>query len=436
MECQADNSKIMREGTPIGEVLDFGTMSPHFLKASNEMPWRISTRAPLDIGLGSKMDSRLDSLGLDLYAVPDAGLVGMLSLVYTGSVASTVDLLDHLTFSRKLIAIDSKLLPEILSEDAAPVCVGDTAMGQDMFHIIDVDPDCGILTENITEIPPDPWPKELDLAMATKLVYKIHDAVRPRFTSLKMPMDANRHREQVACVALTGALLVGQPHWFQQCAVGSSIISIAAFSRLRNIRREAFDALRQLDATKSGVMNQSRRELSHTRTALAGLSERLASLDVDLASGVDAKLDLTAVLPSPRLASYHSSVVESMGITTGSKYVANLVDRLRYSIAAQRDAITAAERQLDEERRAEISVLAGALSTIAIIFGIFFGFFGTNSEQVNSRYSLLDHHYLGFYLLLVGIALSIFGLFMSLRLKHRIRNNSRRASGPSQLEIR
>jgi hypothetical protein len=417
----------MQEGTPIGETLNLGTMRQHFLKASNEMPWRISTLAPLDIDLGCELNAGLDgNVGLDLYAVPDAGIVAMLKLFYTGSVTSAVDLLDHLTFSKNLISIDGRSLPKLLAECAASVCLGDIIMGQDTFHVIEPDSSTGILREDNVSIAPAPWPKQLDLTMATNLIYKVHDPVRPGFTSLRMPIEANRHNGQIACVALTGALLVGQPEWFQQCVLGSSIIAIAALSRLRNIRRETFDALRQLEAMKFGVMNQSRQELSNARTALATLSERLRGLDVSLASGVEAMLDVTAVLPSPRLASYHSAAVESMGITTGSKYVANLVDRLRYSIAAQGDAIAAAERQQDEERRSEIAVVAGALSTIAIVFGIFFGFFGTNSKQVHNNYSLFDHHYLGLYLLIIGILLSLSGMFLSLRLRRRIRSKPRR----------
>jgi hypothetical protein len=299
-------------------------------------------------------------------------------------------------------------------------------MGQDTFHVIEPASRIGILRENNVNIAPAPWPKQLDLAIAAKLVYKVHDPVRPDFASLKIPIEANRHEDKIACVALPGALLVGQPEWFLNCVLGSSIIAIAALSRLRTIRRETFDALRHLEATKSDVMNQSAQELSYVRTALATSSERLRALDVSLASGVEAMLDVTAVLPSPMLASYHSAAVESMGITAGSKYVANLVDRLRYSIAAQRDAIASAERQRDEERRSEVSIVVGALSTIAIVFGIFFGFFGTNSREVNQNYSLFDQHYAGFYLLIVGLVLSMVGMFLSLRIRRHMRTNSRR----------
>jgi hypothetical protein len=426
MECQADSTSIMQEGTPIGETLNLGTMHQHFLKASNEMPWCIGTLVPLDINLGCELGVGIDGdVRLSVYAVPDAGVVVLLNLSCTGSVSKTVDLLDHLTFARSSISFDGRSLVEIVAECAARICQGDIRLGQDMFHVIEADSTSGILSDDNINVPPAPWLKQLDLTIATKLIYKIHDQVRPDFTSLRMPVDANRHEGQITCVALTGALLLGVPEWFQQCVLGSSIIAIAALSRLRVIRRETFDALRQLEATEFGVMSQNRQELSSARTALARLSERLRGLDIALASGVEAKLDVTAVLPSPRLASYHCAVVESMGITTGSKYVANLVDRLRYSIAAQGDAIAAAERQRDEERRSEISVVAGTLSTIAIVFGIFFGFFGTNAKQVHPNYSLFDHHYLAFYLLLVGIILSVSGMFLSLRLRRRIRRSAR-----------
>ncbi len=416
----------MREGTPIGETLDLGTMAQHFLKASNEMPWRLGTMAPRDIKLGYEPGVGLDrDVQLSVYAVPDAGVVAMLNLSYTASVSKTVDLLDHLTFARSSITFDGRSLAEIVTEYAAGTCPGDITLGQDMFHVIEADSASGILSDNNINVPPPPWLKQLDLTIATKLIYKIHDQVRPDFTSLRMPLDANRHEGQIACVALTGALLIGVPEWFQQCVLGSSIIAIAALSRLRVVRRETFDALRQLEAMEFDVMSQNRQGLSTARTALAKLSERLRWLDIALASGVEAKLDVTAVLPSPRLASYHYATVESMGITTGSKYVSNLVDRLRYSIAAQGDAIAAAERQRDEERRAEISVVAGALSTIAIVFGIFFGFFGTNAKQVSPNYSFFDHHYLGFYLLIAGIILSISCLFLSLLLRRRVRRDTR-----------
>jgi hypothetical protein len=427
IECLSDSSEIMRKGTPIGETLNLGTMRRHFLRASNEMPWRISTIESLELALGCELEAGLDGpAGLDLYAVPDAGLVGLLSLDYVGSIDGAVDLLHHLTFSKDRLSVAGKPLPDLIAELAAPVCPGEILMGQDMFHVIVPDSSAGILTEGNVNIPPAPWPKQLDLTIATKLIYKVHDSVRPDFTSLRMPVEANRHSGQIACVALSGVLLIGQPEWFQQCVLGSSIIAIAALSRLRAIRRDTFDALRQMEGTKFGVMNQGRQELSDARAALAALSEELRALDISLASGVEAMMDVTAVLPSPRLASYHTAAVESMGITTGSTYVANLVDRLRYSIAAQRDAIAAAERQRDEERRAEVSIVAGALSTVAIVAGIFFGFFGVNAAEVNQKYPFFDHHYLGFYLVITGVVLLLLGLFGSLRLRRYLRRESHR----------
>ncbi|MGO8956880.1 MAG: hypothetical protein ACLQFR_05845 [Streptosporangiaceae bacterium] len=401
-------------------------MRQHFLKASNEMPWRVKSLPSAELDLGNELNTGLDSpVSFDLYGIPDAGIVAILNLVYSGTVDRTVDLLDHLTFSRNLLSINGKSIIDILAECAAPVCSGEILMGQDTFHVIEPDSDAGILREHNTNIPPPPWPRELDLAATTKLIYKVHDPVRPGFTSIKMPVDANRHEGQITCVALTGALLIGQPEWFQQCVLASSIIAIAALSRLRNIRRETFNALRQIEATSFGVMNQNKQEFTKARTDLATLSERLRGLDVSLASGVEAMLDVTAVLPSPRLASYHSAAVDSMGITTGSEYVANLVDRLRYSIAAQRDAIASAERQRDEERRSEISIAAGALSTIAIVFGIFFGFFSTNDTQVSRNYSLFDHHYVYFYLLILGLIFAVIMMFLSLRLRSMLKTRPR-----------
>jgi hypothetical protein len=426
IDCQANSIGVMQEGVPIGEILGLGTMRQHFLKASNEMPWCIASLAPLEIDLGCGLNAGIDGgVALSVYAVPDAGIVALLNLSHAGTVAETVDLLDHLTFARDSLLIDGRPLIEIVTECATSICHGAVTLGQDMFHVIDTDSASGVLRDDNDNIPPAPWPKQLDLSIVTKLIYKMHDQVRLDFTSLRMPLEANRHQDQITCVALTGALLYGAPEWFQQSVLGSSIIATAALSRLRIIRRETFDALRQLESMGLGVMSQSTRELTNARIALAKLSERLRVLDIALASGVEAKLDVTAVLPSPTLASYHSATVESMGLTTGSRYVANLVDRLRYSIAAQSDAIAAAERQRDEDRRSEISIVAGALSTVAIVLGIFFGFFGTNSKQVHANYSLFDHRYLGFYLLLLAIILALAGMFLSLRLRRRIRRQAR-----------
>src|SRR5690242_18339153 len=81
MECQTDSASIMQEGTPIGEILNLGTMRQHFLNASNEMPWCIGTLVPLDISLGCELGAGLDGdVGLSVYAVPDAGVVALLNL--------------------------------------------------------------------------------------------------------------------------------------------------------------------------------------------------------------------------------------------------------------------------------------------------------------------------------------------------------------------
>ena len=109
------------------------------------------------------------------------------------------------------------------------------------------------------------------------------------------------------------------------------------------------------------------------------------------------------VLPSPMLAHFHRAASASMGIVDGVSVTADLLDRASKAITARRDIIRSAERVADEVRVQRITVAASIFSVLALLSGVFFGFFGSNVSPVDpARPPYFSGAYFAFYVGLAG----------------------------------
>lgn len=131
------------------------------------------------------------------------------------------------------------------------------------------------------------------------------------------------------------------------------------------------------------------------------------------------------VLPSPMLASHHNCAASLLSLPEGVRVTSDLLARASLAVVARRDVVRAAERAEDEVRVQRVTVAAGLLTVVAVLSGIFFGFFGASAAPVADKQpSFFDPRYLAFYLVLLAVAVSVAFMFLLLRRRYRVRSET------------
>jgi len=96
-----------------------------------------------------------------------------------------------------------------------------------------------------------------------------------------------------------------------------------------------------------------------------------------------------------------------MELRERAETVSRMFSRLDASIRSELTAIEIRERQADEVKRLRRDAAISVLSFVAVPLGFLVAFFGINSTQVNSNWSIFNfHHYLFVYLAAVFLALT------------------------------
>jgi len=418
LECEAHLTAGV--GRPAADVFELGTMREHYRRGQAELPWLLGEYSAAAVTFAGQHDLALDQAQLSLYAVPDSGLVSVLSFDHAGDVPATVDVLQALTFRKAELRYGGRTLLETVDGAAAGVGATGLDFGMDTFHIVvPADANHPLFSANAASPLPDRWPQTVNLDVATRLIYKTHAPTRSQFTTLALPPTANRQESMVVAVELPGAIVFGFGDWFVNAATTSSILALSALSRLRQIRRTTYVELHELELLPKDVAGMTRLDLARQRAILGSHSQRLSDFDLAIASGIESRLEVATVLPSPTLAAYHRALVDALHLPEGVRTTSTLVDRLRASLSARREAVEAGVRAYDDLRRAHVSIAAGVFSTVVVGLSVFFGFFGANAREVSPDQSFFDHRYLAFYVLMLSIAVIPASLFAALAFLRR-----------------
>lgn len=205
----------------------------------------------------------------------------------------------------------------------------------------------------------------------------------------------------------------------------SAAQAVASAVRLREVRDLAYEDVRVFRDAQAGDAS-----LHTRRHTLERMANQLGNLELELSFSVESSADLGLIVPSLRVATYHESLFQSMGLCDKADIVGRMLERLERSIGAEMTAVESAERRADEDRRMRWTVAVGFLSTVAVPITLVLAFFGINAREVNGGLSMFHHRYLPMYLVLVtlimlGVALST---ILYLQQRMRVRRDSRRAS--------
>jgi hypothetical protein len=165
------------------------------------------------------------------------------------------------------------------------------------------------------------------------------------------------------------------------------------------------------------------------------LVDELGNLELDLSFSVETSADLGLLIPSLQLESFHKELYEAMELRERAETVSRMFSRLDASIRSELTAIEIREHQANEVKRLRRDAAISVLSFVAVPVGFLVAFFGINSTQVNSSWSMFNfHHYLFVYLAAVFLALIPLIAFFVLNGRAWLRSRADKAERNNRLQ--
>lgn len=435
--------EFMRElGSPVSSD---HRMEHAFKRASAQMPVLLGRQKFSSISLGEPaLDYLFDETppaDLSIFRLPYGGIVLCLVLTFKADLVQTVSVMRYTTFNWADMKLDGVGLDDAaLGIPRLRELMETVNIGADIHQVLVADPsliqffrahrsrkiehsDDRGLREKFEACPAD-----VDGGLVRSLAVRTTDRVRPDFAGVKFPVATNRVPGTLAAVGPAVTVLVNQMETLEGWIVWSGIELTCSLSRLRQIRGSVYVVLSEME---KGVRKEQRQEDDYTvvRRRLALLSRRLGRLELELAFGVEAYLDIQFVLSAANLAHYHRAAASAMGLVEGAVTTSDLLDRASKAVASRREVVRSAEKAADEVRVQRVTVAAGFLSAFAVVSGIFFGFFSSQaSPVVQNRPSYFSLGYFMFYVVLTALLLAISALFFAIRKRYPIRVDSQELS--------
>jgi hypothetical protein len=375
---------------------------------------------------------------LSIFRLPYGGIVLCLVLTFKVDLLQTVEVLRRTTFNWTEIRLDDLSVADAASSiPGMRELIETVAIGADIHQVLSADASLIQFFREPAFQPGDDYglrreheasPADVDEALVRSLAVRSTTAMRPDFAGVKFPVATNRVPGTLAAVGPAVTVLVNQPETLEGWIVWSSIELTCSLSRLRQIRGSVYLVLSEMER---GVKTEQRQEDDYTvvRRRLALLSRRLGRLELELAFGVEAYLDIQFVLAAANLAQYHRAAASAMGLVEGVGTTSDLLERASKAVSSRREVVRSAEKAADEVRVRRVTVAAGFLSAFAVITGIFFGFFASNaSPVVRGKPSYFSVSYFMFYVVLAALLLAISTLFFVIRKRYPIRVDSQELS--------
>lgn len=161
------------------------------------------------------------------------------------------------------------------------------------------------------------------------------------------------------------------------------------------VRLQSLEALRKNETSAA-------RSPAEVRTLIADLSDRLNQLRLDLSFGIEAYADVV-LIPELLIESYHSSLRQVAGLADSMSNTSRIVDRVA-AVIDSRHAMLEASIQAYLERRDKVfAAVLAFVSLLALPATLLLAYFGINSTNVSSSYSIFNMRHYGVVYLVVWI---------------------------------
>jgi hypothetical protein len=260
-----------------------------------------------------------------------------------------------------------------------------------------------VFAEHVKGKPPDD-------EVVKVILYRLEPPNRPEFMEYRKPSGLNEVDRTLCAVTPNVSLLYGQRDYVENSVFLTAVQAVGTAARFRQIWHKAHGQVRKF--RKNG---QTEEVGTQRRAGLEFLADELGNLELDLSFSVETSADLGLLIPALRIESFHRELYAAMELRERAETVSRMFIRLDASIRSELTAIEIRERQQQEQKRLHWGAAVSVLSLIAVPIGFLGTYFGINSTQVNSAWSIFDmHHYLLAYVAAGCLALVPFISFLIL----------------------
>lgn len=222
-----------------------------------------------------------------------------------------------------------------------------------------------------------------------RILYRLEPPNRPEFMEYRKPSGLNEVDRTLCAVTPNVSLLYGQPNYVENTVFDTAVQAVGTAARFRQIWQVAHGLVREFreNGQAEGVGTQS-------PVYLEALVDKLGNLELDLSFSVEASADLGLLIPALRIESFHRELYAALELRERAETVSKMFIRLAASIRSELTAIEIKVRRQQEGKRLRWGAAVSVLSLIAVPIGFLGTYFGINSTQVNSAWSIFDmHHY-------------------------------------------
>lgn len=200
-------------------------------------------------------------------------------------------------------------------------------------------------------------------------------------------------------------------------AAAGLVNAAGVVSRVRLQALEALTINDESTATKA----------ADVRDLITDLNERLNQLRLDLSFGIEAYADMI-LIPELLIESYHSSLRNVASLRESLANTSRIVERVAAVIASRQATLEASLQAYTEQKDKVLVGLVAVGSLLALPPTLLLAFFGTNSTNVDSHFSIFDLRHYGVAYLIVWcpfLALAIAALLLRFRIQPRTQGWSR-----------
>ena len=401
--------------TPPAGHLSFGNLKKYYDDAADLLPSvaRADILDPATLWFERwAQGERLVWARVWLFRMPSGRSVAAVSLGVDVDLEDTVELLNDLR--HLLVKVAGRPLEEHLSR------LGDVAGASDAMEL-------GVSRECYQIVVGPSLPPGLDEqerhSRVERVIYRTHRTFRPAAAAtFAYPPELNRRPGSTVAIGPYVSVMLGNEDEEDNAALVSAAQVLGSASRLRHISEQAsWD----LQAFRDAQKDQADGVTSYD--VLGRVANRLGDLELELTFAVESVADLSLLVPSVRLTSYHAAIFAQMGLHEKAATVSRMLERLGRSIRAERTALEAQDRRADDERRKRWEGAYIYLATIPLAMTLGLAYLGMNASEVDSTWSMWDGRHLPIYGAILAVVLGGIAIPGLITLRQR-REAARRAA--------
>jgi hypothetical protein len=237
-----------------------------------------------------------------------------------------------------------------------------------------------------------------------RLVYRTHRELQSSVETFDRPAELNKRPGATVVVGPYVSLMFGMGREEGNTAFVSVAQLVASAARLRYIGDEAHRNLRYFRDAQRRPHGRALPD-AEKRRILGTVADALGDLELELSFSVEAAADISLLVPSVRVTSYHDTLFVQMGLRRKFRIVSRMLRRLARSIHAETTSLEALDRHGKDDRRRRWEAAYLYLATIPLAAALALGYLGMNASEVVSDRSMWAGEYRGAYLAIGGVVL-------------------------------